>query len=207
MGIMAINTHNQQPATASSRCHASPRGPRPRPANTIPSLGTSISPDRTNPHSHLPRTVGRFRPSSGHGNALSRSYPLSNAFQAKHTLRHVPLRPSGLCYFTQPPDGSITDSCVSQSKYRHVYGEKAKLHYENAKISGSAWDTDLVAAGGKYLAVNWQVSGGGVSLVTLEGSLDRPQDMGYLELTSTVRPLLSYPSSRHSSPPSPRASR
>lgn len=50
-----------------------------------------------------------------------------------------------------------------QSKYRHVYGEKAKVHYENVKISGSAWDTDLVSAGGKYLAVNWQAAGGGVS--------------------------------------------
>jgi hypothetical protein len=43
-----------------------------------------------------------------------------------------------------------------------VYGEKTKTSYENAKISGSAWDTDLVSAGGKYIAVNWQVSGGGV---------------------------------------------
>ena len=50
-----------------------------------------------------------------------------------------------------------------QSKYRHVYGEKSKVTYENAKISGSAWDTNLVTAGGKYIAVNWQVSGGGVS--------------------------------------------
>ena len=44
-----------------------------------------------------------------------------------------------------------------------MYGEKSKVHYENAKISGSAWDTDLITAGGKYMAVNWQVSGGGVS--------------------------------------------
>lgn len=49
-----------------------------------------------------------------------------------------------------------------QSKYRHVYGSKSKVNYENVKISGSAWDTDLVAAGGKYLSVNWQASGGGV---------------------------------------------
>lgn len=54
---------------------------------------------------------------------------------------------------------------VRPSKYRHVYGEKAKTSYENAKISGSAWDTDLVSAGGKYLAVNWQVSGGGAFAV------------------------------------------
>ena len=51
---------------------------------------------------------------------------------------------------------------VPQSKYRHVYGEKAKAHYDNVKISGSAWDTDLISASAKYLAVNWQVAGGGV---------------------------------------------
>ncbi|KIR41183.1 deoxyuridine 5'-triphosphate nucleotidohydrolase [Cryptococcus deuterogattii 99/473] len=50
---------------------------------------------------------------------------------------------------------------VRPSKYRHVYGSKSKVNYENVKISGSAWDTDLVAAGGKYLSVNWQASGGG----------------------------------------------
>jgi coronin-1B/1C/6 len=48
-----------------------------------------------------------------------------------------------------------------------VYGEKSKTSYENAKISGSAWDTDLVSAGGKYIAVNWQVAGGGVRLFLL----------------------------------------
>lgn len=35
-----------------------------------------------------------------------------------------------------------------QSSYRHVYGQPSKVHYENAKISGSAWDTNLVTVGG-----------------------------------------------------------
>lgn len=65
---------------------------------------------------------------------------------------------------TPPHLGARADT---QSKYRHVYGEKAKTHYENVKISGSAWDTDVVSAGGKYVSVNWQASGGGVSLFTL----------------------------------------
>ncbi|GMK54204.1 hypothetical protein CspeluHIS016_0107900 [Cutaneotrichosporon spelunceum] len=50
---------------------------------------------------------------------------------------------------------------VRPSSYRHVYGQPSKVHYENVKISGSAWDTNMVTVGGKYMAVNWQVSGGG----------------------------------------------
>jgi hypothetical protein len=69
------------------------------------------------------------------------------------------------------PHPTLAHELISQSKYRHVYGEKAKTHYENVKISGSAWDTDVVSAGGKYVSVNWQASGGGVStsLFTLGG--------------------------------------
>lgn len=33
--------------------------------------------------------------------------------------------------------------------------------YENVKMSTSAWDTNLVATGGTYMSVNWQVAGGG----------------------------------------------
>lgn len=36
----------------------------------------------------------------------------------------------------------------TQSRYRHVYGQPSKVSYENAKISGSAWDTNLVTVGG-----------------------------------------------------------
>ena len=74
---------------------------------------------------------------------------------------HVPFRTS--CQSLLGPHDRAP--LMLQSKYRHVYGEKSKVTYENAKISGSAWDTNLVTAGGKYIAVNWQVSGGGVSTV------------------------------------------
>lgn len=30
-----------------------------------------------------------------------------------------------------------------------------------AQVTGSAWDTDLVSASAQYLAINWQVAGGG----------------------------------------------
>ncbi|ORY48409.1 hypothetical protein BCR35DRAFT_310850 [Leucosporidium creatinivorum] len=57
---------------------------------------------------------------------------------------------------------------VRQSSYRHVFGQPAKkeLVHDNVKISASAWDTNLVTASGKYLAVNYQASGGGAFLVT-----------------------------------------
>ncbi|GAA6059325.1 hypothetical protein JCM10212_005905 [Sporobolomyces blumeae] len=57
---------------------------------------------------------------------------------------------------------------VRQSSYRHLYGTPAKREdaYENIKLSASAFDTNLVSASCKYLAVNWQASGGGAFLVT-----------------------------------------
>ncbi|KAF7968728.1 hypothetical protein HWV62_29600 [Athelia sp. TMB] len=70
---------------------------------------------------------------------------------------------------------------VRASKYRHVFGQTGKKEYgyENVRISGSAWDTNVVAASGvsdhsareetqiihsfsqKYISVNWNASGGG----------------------------------------------
>ncbi|GAA5855951.1 hypothetical protein JCM8547_000427 [Rhodosporidiobolus lusitaniae] len=57
---------------------------------------------------------------------------------------------------------------VRQSSYRHTFGTAAKREdqYDNIKISASAWDSNLVSASSKYLAVNWQASGGGAFLVT-----------------------------------------
>ncbi|BGP38477.1 Coronin-like protein crn1 [Rhodotorula kratochvilovae] len=57
---------------------------------------------------------------------------------------------------------------VRQSSFRHTYGTPAKPEnrYDNIKISASAWDTNLVSANDKYLAVNWQASGGGAFLVS-----------------------------------------
>ncbi|CED83665.1 microtubule binding protein [Phaffia rhodozyma] len=56
---------------------------------------------------------------------------------------------------------------MRSSKYRHVFADKPKKEhsYENVKVSNSAWDTDLVAAGGAYISVNWNVSGGGAFAV------------------------------------------
>ena len=52
---------------------------------------------------------------------------------------------------------------VRPSKYRHVYGQQGKKEYgfENVKVSNSAWDTNLISASGRYLALNWNASGGG----------------------------------------------
>ncbi|WWC67163.1 uncharacterized protein I206_101070 [Kwoniella pini CBS 10737] len=79
---------------------------------------------------------------------------------------------------------------VRPSKYRHVYGAKSKVNYENAKISGSAWDTDLVTAGGKYLAVNWQVSGGGAfGILPLFSPATPPQPAGFPTKLPDIIPL------------------
>ncbi|WRT63362.1 uncharacterized protein IL334_000267 [Kwoniella shivajii] len=79
---------------------------------------------------------------------------------------------------------------VRPSKYRHVYGAKSKVNYENAKISGSAWDTDLVTAGGKYLAINWQVSGGGAfGVLPLFSPASPPQPTGFPTKLPDIIPL------------------
>lgn len=53
------------------------------------------------------------------------------------------------------------------SKYRHVFGQAAKkeLCYENLKVTKNAWDSNIVNANGKYLAVTWDASGGGAFAV------------------------------------------
>ncbi|WVR03213.1 hypothetical protein IAU60_000204 [Kwoniella sp. DSM 27419] len=79
---------------------------------------------------------------------------------------------------------------VRPSKYRHVYGNKSKVSYENAKISGSAWDTDLVAAGGKYMSVNWQVNGGGAfAILPLFSPVSPPQPSGFPTKLPDIIPL------------------
>ncbi|EIW73401.1 deoxyuridine 5'-triphosphate nucleotidohydrolase [Tremella mesenterica] len=79
---------------------------------------------------------------------------------------------------------------VRASKYRHVYGEKAKLSYENVKVSGNAWDTDLVTAGGKYLAINWQVSGGGAfGILPVFSPFTPPFPVGFSVRVPDILPL------------------
>ncbi|KAG1788632.1 WD40-repeat-containing domain protein [Suillus plorans] len=50
---------------------------------------------------------------------------------------------------------------VHAYKYRHVFGQAAKKEhgYDNVKVSGSAWDTNIVSASGRYISVNWNASG------------------------------------------------
>ncbi|KAJ7066122.1 microtubule binding protein [Mycena amicta] len=52
---------------------------------------------------------------------------------------------------------------VRASKYRHVFGQTGKKEYcvENVKVTNSAWDTNVVAASGEFLSINWNASGGG----------------------------------------------
>lgn len=56
---------------------------------------------------------------------------------------------------------------VRASKYRHVFGQatKKELCYENLKITKNAWDSNIITTNGKYLACNWDASGGGAFAV------------------------------------------
>ena len=45
-----------------------------------------------------------------------------------------------------------------------MYGQgtaKKELIIENVKVTNNAWDTNIVAASGQYLSINWNASGGG----------------------------------------------
>jgi len=52
---------------------------------------------------------------------------------------------------------------VRSSKYRHVFGtaEKKENCFDGVKVSGSAWDSNKVAAGNKFVAAIWEAGGGG----------------------------------------------
>ncbi|EIM79333.1 microtubule binding protein [Stereum hirsutum FP-91666 SS1] len=69
---------------------------------------------------------------------------------------------------------------VRASKYRHVFGQQSKKEHglDNLKVSNSAWDTNLIAASGKYISVNWNASGGGAFAI-----LPAPSPFG---VTSTI---------------------
>ncbi|WFD28663.1 Coronin-like protein crn1 [Malassezia nana] len=73
------------------------------------------------------------------------------------------------------PDSSGTSSQAKKHYYlipvrkrtidkSHVYGNPAKKEasFDNVKVSNNqAWDTNLMAASGQYVSLNWNVSGGG----------------------------------------------
>lgn len=54
---------------------------------------------------------------------------------------------------------------VRQSKYRHVFGTGSKPEdsYLNLKVSKNAWDSNYIAVNPTYLAVCWEVGGGGAA--------------------------------------------
>ncbi|EME84818.1 uncharacterized protein MYCFIDRAFT_153004 [Pseudocercospora fijiensis CIRAD86] len=67
---------------------------------------------------------------------------------------------------------------VRASKYRHVFGQTTKREqcYDNLRISKNAWDTNLIKANPKYLAVNWEAGGGGAfAVIPLEERGKEPE--------------------------------
>ncbi|KAF9175238.1 Coronin-like protein crn1 [Mortierella sp. AD011] len=56
---------------------------------------------------------------------------------------------------------------VRPSKYRHVYGTAARreFSYDNVKVSGNAWDSNLIKVNPKFFSLNWNSSGGGAFAV------------------------------------------
>jgi len=56
---------------------------------------------------------------------------------------------------------------VRKSKYRHVFANvpKREFVFDSIKMTKSAWDSNFVSANPSYLAVAWQVGGGGAVAV------------------------------------------
>lgn len=56
---------------------------------------------------------------------------------------------------------------VRASKYRHIFGRSSRKEqcYDGLRVSGNAWDTNLVKANPLFLSVNWEASGGGAFAV------------------------------------------
>ncbi|EJS42630.1 crn1p [Saccharomyces arboricola H-6] len=67
---------------------------------------------------------------------------------------------------------------VRASKYRHVFGQAAKkeLQYEKLKVTNNAWDSNLLKTNGKFIAVNWNASGGGAFAVIPVGEVGKAPD-------------------------------
>lgn len=81
---------------------------------------------------------------------------------------------------------------VRNSKYRHVFADTPKKQnvYDNVKVTGSAWDTDLISASASYLAINWQVAGGGAfGVLPLLNSFSGPIVSGFPHKLPDLVPL------------------
>ncbi|KAK3700556.1 Coronin-like protein crn1 [Vermiconidia calcicola] len=69
---------------------------------------------------------------------------------------------------------------VRASKYRHVFGRSSRREqcYDNLRISKNAWDSNIVKANPKYVAVNWEASGGGAfAVIPLEERGKLPEQL------------------------------
>lgn len=70
---------------------------------------------------------------------------------------------------------SIVSQCIG-----HVFGQAPKREqcYDNLRISKNAWDTNLLKANPKYLAVNWEAGGGGAfAVIPLEERGKLPEQL------------------------------
>ena len=69
---------------------------------------------------------------------------------------------------------------VRASKYRHVFGRATRREqcYDNLRISKNAWDSNIVKVNPKYVAVNWEASGGGAfAVIPLEEKGKLPEQL------------------------------
>ncbi|KAI0693833.1 hypothetical protein BC835DRAFT_1275451 [Cytidiella melzeri] len=80
---------------------------------------------------------------------------------------------------------------VRASKYRHVFGQPGKKEYsvENLKVTNSAWDTNYIAASGRYISVNWNASGGGAFAILPLPSPFAPLPSGFPFKIPDIIPL------------------
>jgi coronin-1B/1C/6 len=74
---------------------------------------------------------------------------------------------------------SKTQSIVRKSKFRHVFAQTPKrdVVFDGIKMTKNAWDSNFVSVNSTYIAVAWQVGGGGavaVLPVAKPGKIDNP---------------------------------
>ncbi|KAM5541296.1 hypothetical protein V8D89_004850 [Ganoderma adspersum] len=80
---------------------------------------------------------------------------------------------------------------VRASKYRHVFGQNGKKEYgfDNVKVTGSAWDTNVIAASTRYVSLNWNSSGGGAFAILPLPSPFAPLPTGFPSKLPDLIPL------------------
>jgi coronin-1B/1C/6 len=83
------------------------------------------------------------------------------------------VRSHELLYHLRSPDQSTSTfprtlfADTGRRQTGHVFGQTTKREqcYDNLRVSRNAWDTNLIKANPKYLAVNWEAGGGGAFAV------------------------------------------